>query len=108
MPSAFRRTDEALVLTVRLTPNAGRDEIGSVVIRDNGEAALGVRVKAQPHKGAANAALIALLAKRLSVPKSALSVAGGARERNKQIVISDRLEDAERGLAALIGERKTA
>ncbi len=52
-------------LEVRLTPRAGRDEIGG-----RREGLLQVRVKAPPVDGKANEALRRLIAKRVGVPKS--------------------------------------
>ena len=48
---------------------------------------LRVRVKAVPDKGKANAAVIALLAKALSVPKSAMTLVSGDTARLKTIEI---------------------
>ena len=46
------------------------------------------RVRALPEDGAANAALIALLAKSLKLPKSSLSLASGGKGRVKTVVAS--------------------
>jgi hypothetical protein len=70
-------------IRVRLTPRAAKDEIAAW----DGEA-LHARVTAPPVEGRANAALERLLAKALSVPKSAVRVAAGARGRAKTVVIS--------------------
>ena len=48
---------------------------------------LRLRVKAVPDKGKANAAVIALLAGALEVPKSALSVVGGHSSRLKTLAL---------------------
>jgi uncharacterized protein YggU (UPF0235/DUF167 family) len=53
-------------------------------------------VAAPPEDGKANAALIALLAKTLGVPKSAIRIASGETARMKAIVI----EPAPPALAA--------
>lgn len=53
----------------------------------NGSAHLKCRVRAVPEKGAANAALETLIAKRLRIPKSAVSVIGGATNRVKTLRI---------------------
>ena len=69
-------------LRVRLTPRAGRNEIRSY----DGEV-VSVRVTSPPVEGAANKALILLLAEALAVPKSAISIKSGAASREKLIVI---------------------
>jgi len=48
---------------------------------------LRVRVKAVPDKGKANAAVVALLAKAVGVPKSAVAVVSGDTARLKTIQI---------------------
>jgi uncharacterized protein YggU (UPF0235/DUF167 family) len=49
---------------------------------------LKARVKAAPEKGKANAALAALIADWLDVPKSACKVVTGGKSRKKQVSIS--------------------
>jgi uncharacterized protein (TIGR00251 family) len=69
-------------LAVRLTPRAKRDEFAGVVEVD-GRQALAVRIVAPPVEGAANKALIAFLADRLGVAKSAVSIESGEKSRLK-------------------------
>ena len=83
----YRLSPTGLSLFVRVTPNAGRDAIEGVELRDDGSAVLRLRVKAVPDKGKANAAVIALLAKALGVPKSAIEVTSGETARFKTLAI---------------------
>nr|WP_314256566.1 DUF167 family protein [uncultured Devosia sp.] len=83
----FRLNPAGLSLFLRVTPNAGQDRIEGVEQRDDGTAVLRVRVAAVPDKGKANAAVIALLAKALGLPKSSLSLANGETSRFKTIAI---------------------
>jgi uncharacterized protein (TIGR00251 family) len=53
----------------------------------NEEGALRVRVKAPPVDGAANAALVTLLAKQVGVSKSKVTLVSGATARNKIVEI---------------------
>ncbi len=76
-------------ITVRLTPRASREEIAG--IREN---VWHVRVTAPPVDGAANAALVRLLVKRLGVGRSALSIVSGETARTKIIEITG-LAEAE-------------
>ncbi len=76
-------------LAVRLTPRGGRDAIDGWAVDGEGRPYLKVRVTAPPVEGAANAALLAFLAKSLGVPKSSLSIASGAGARLKLIEIAD-------------------
>jgi uncharacterized protein len=69
-------------LTVRVTPRAGRDEIGD--FRDN---VLLVKLKAPPVEGAANEGLVVLLAHRLGVAKTHVFVVRGHASRLKVVEV---------------------
>ena len=73
-------------ITVRLQPRASRDEVLGWQGANDVEV-LRVRVKAPPVDGAANAALIQLLAKHLGVAKRDISLISGATARNKIIEV---------------------
>jgi uncharacterized protein YggU (UPF0235/DUF167 family) len=83
-------------LTVRVTPRGGRDAVEGWTRDDAGRPVLRLRVAAAAADGAANAAVLALLAKALGRPKSALRLVRGETARVKQIEI-DGLDDAELG-----------
>ncbi len=74
---------DGLRLLVRLTPKSSRDGIEGIEHLADGRACLKVRVRAVPEAGAANAALIRLLAKSLAIPASAISLESGASGRVK-------------------------
>jgi len=76
-----------LLLSLRVTPNAGADRIEGIERRDDGTAVLRVRVTAVPDKGKANAAVIALLAMALGVPKSSIALVSGETARLKTVRI---------------------
>jgi hypothetical protein len=69
-------------IRVRLTPRSSRNEVQRY---DGGT--LFVRVTAPPVDGAANAALIALLATWLDVPKTSIRIGSGASSREKQVIV---------------------
>ena len=75
-------------LAVRLTPRGGREAIDGWAVDGDGRPYLKVRVAAPPVEGAANAALIAFLAKSLGLSKSSLTIASGAGARLKLIDIA--------------------
>ncbi len=50
---------------------------------------LKVKVTAPPVEGAANEACIALLAKKMGLKKSQMTISAGARGRKKTILVSD-------------------
>ncbi|WP_343714441.1 DUF167 family protein [Inquilinus sp.] len=75
-------------VTVRLTPRAGRNAVTGRAADADGAPLLKAAVTAVPERGAANEALIALLAKNWRLPKSALTIVGGATDRTKLIEIA--------------------
>lgn len=76
-----------LSVTIRLTPRGGRDAIDGIDTLADGRAVLKARVRAAPTEGEANAALIALIAKTLDVPRRTVTLAAGDTARIKRIVI---------------------
>ncbi|RAK63302.1 DUF167 family protein [Phenylobacterium kunshanense] len=80
-------------LTVRVTPRGGRDAVEGWSADEAGRPILKLRVSAAAAEGAANAAVIVLLAKALKVPKSAVRIASGDTARIKRLDI-DGVDDA--------------
>ncbi|MEX0750576.1 MAG: DUF167 domain-containing protein [Dehalococcoidia bacterium] len=81
--------DERARIDVRVTPRGGRDTI--VGWRDG---ALAVRIAVAPVEGAANASLLKMIAKRLGVPPSSVTLVAGTRSRTKVVEIAG-LSDAD-------------
>ncbi|PJG47869.1 hypothetical protein CAF53_06155 [Sphingobium sp. LB126] len=107
--TVFVRDGTDLLLTVRLTPGSTKEGIGGVWTDEKGAEWLSARVRAVPEKGKANAALVALLAKWLDWPRSAISLESGDTNRLKRLRIKgggERLSLAR--LSAIIGERVEA
>ena len=71
------------LIDIRVVPRAGRSGIAGLR-----EGALLVRLAAAPVDGAANAELIAVLAKALDVPKRSIEIVSGERSRSKRVRIS--------------------
>ena len=70
-------------ISVRLQPRASRDEITG--LRDG---VLVVRVSAPPVDGRANAALCKLIARRVGVAPTRVSVVRGERSRDKLVLVA--------------------
>jgi uncharacterized protein YggU (UPF0235/DUF167 family) len=87
-------------LAVRVTPRGGRDAVEGWIIDAAGRPVLKLRVAAAAADGAANAAVLTLLAKALGRPKSALTLIAGQTARLKRIEVAG-LDEA--GLAAALG-----
>lgn len=77
-----------VIVSVRLTPKGGRDCIDGIELLADGRSVLKVRVRAAPSEGAANAALVRLVAKAVGVPPRDVALAAGATARVKRLVIS--------------------
>lgn len=84
----WRLTPGGAELRVRAQPGASKDAIEGVGADAGGVAFLKVRVRAVAEKGKANAAVEQLLARALSLPKSAVSVEKGETQRIKTVRIS--------------------
>lgn len=81
-------TANGVTLTIRLTPKGGRDAIDGVETLADGRAALMARVRAVAAEGAANAALIRLIAKAMGVPPRDVVIVAGATGRLKRLTVS--------------------
>jgi uncharacterized protein YggU (UPF0235/DUF167 family) len=77
-----------LSVVVRLTPKGGRDAIEGIEQRADGTRVLKARVRAAASEGEANAALVALLARALSVPPRDVTLVAGATSRIKRLTIA--------------------
>jgi uncharacterized protein len=92
----LREIPRGLLLDVKATPKAARDDILGI---RNG--ALMVKVTAAPEKGKANSAVIALLAKTIGVPKSAFELVSGDTDRNKVIRLASHAEAVQTWLRGM-------
>lgn len=75
------------VLPIRVTPRSAKPGIGSWREGADGREELEVRVAEAPADGAANEAIVKLLAKALGVSRSELSIISGATSRHKRVAI---------------------
>ena len=74
-------------LAVRVTPRGGRDAIEGWSTDADGRPLLKLRVAAAASDGQANAAMIALVAEALGVPKSAVRLVRGETARVKRLEV---------------------
>jgi uncharacterized protein (TIGR00251 family) len=79
----IQSTSNAIIISVRVIPRAGTSGVAGT----RGDALL-VRLQAPPIEGAANEELIDVIVEALGVPKRAVSIASGARSRNKRVRVA--------------------
>ena len=80
-------TASGIRLRLRVTPKSRREGPQGFVELPEGGSALKLGINAAPEDGKANAAVVALLARALSVAKAAITVAAGAKDRRKLVDI---------------------
>lgn len=83
----WRPSRDGVALAVRLTPKSSTDTVVGIEASAAGPR-LAVKVRAIPDKGEANAALLAVLAKWLRLPKSRFELAAGGKSRSKTVAIA--------------------
>lgn len=91
---ALRRDGARISFSVRVTPRAAANAVGGE--RDG---TLLVRVTAAPAAGAANAAVVKLLAKALDVAPSTVRIDAGTSSRTKRLSVP---AEAEARLARVV------
>lgn len=94
MPVDVRARDGGVRISVHVQPRAARSEIAGLY-----GTALRVRLNAPPVDGAANDALVALLAERFDVPRRAVRVVAGHASRAKIVELDGVDVDAVRRAA---------
>jgi len=75
-------------IRLRVQPRARRNRVDGLVAEADGGRALKVAVTAAPESGAANDAVIALLAGEWGLAKSALTLVAGAADRRKIVKLA--------------------
>jgi len=84
----IRETKNGLSFDIHVNPHTSRAEIAGIA-----DGTLKVKVTAPPVDGAANEACLELLAKKLGLKKSRMTIAAGAKGRKKTIVVGDISKD---------------
>ena len=86
-------TDAGVEIDVRVIPRAGKSAIAGE--RDG---RMLIRVAAPPVEGAANDAIIELLAKLLDCPRRAVRIVSGGKSRSKRLAVDGVTADEVRRL----------
>ncbi|WP_380783313.1 DUF167 domain-containing protein [Sphingomonas sp. R86520] len=98
--SAWRAVDDGLAIAVRVTPRGGRDALTAGT-----DEHFGTRLAAAPVDGAANAGLVALVAKTFGVSKRAVTIVAGETSRLKRLHIAGDATVLAEIASALYGPR---
>lgn len=96
-------TKDGVVVTLRVTPRASRDAIAGTAELADGMA-LAVRVAAPPIDGAANQAIVRLLAISWRLPASSFEIVAGENGRLKRVLV----RGEPQALFRLLSERLAA
>lgn len=83
----IRKTNEGIVVNLRISPNAKKNEI----IKD-GEI-IKVKITALPIDGKANKALVEYLSKNFKIPKTSIEILKGETSKEKTILFKTLDED---------------
>ena len=85
-------------LAIRVTPRSAKPGIGGWRTGADGRDELEVRVAAAPADGAANDAVVKLLAKALGVSRSEVTIIAGQTSRHKRLAVPFELDEVRRRL----------
>jgi len=77
----LRETAAGLSIAVLATPRASRTEVAGIA-----EGRIRIRIAAPPVAGAANQELVRFFAKRLGLPRAAVTVSAGTAGRRKTVL----------------------
>jgi uncharacterized protein (TIGR00251 family) len=86
------------VIPIRVTPRSARPGIGGWRAAADGREELEVRVAEAPADGAANDAVLRLLAKALGTSRSQVEIISGAASRHKRVAVPFDPEETRRRL----------
>jgi uncharacterized protein len=100
--SPLRPGRGGMLLAVRVSSKASRDQVTGLHTDADGAVSLAVKVTAPPDKGKANKAVIAVLADWARLPKSALSIAAGETDRHKTILLTGNTAKLEALIASFM------
>lgn len=95
-----RKVADGVILSIRLRPKASDNSFGP----PDSTGYLKAKVTAVPENGKANKALVKMLAKQLRVAGGKISVASGATNRDKQLLITGDSDELFRKITTWIGD----
>lgn len=88
VPTPCRPLADGVELTIRVTPRGGRDSLDGIGVDASGRSYWQLRVRVAPEDGAANRAVLGVLAERLGLPLRNFTLVAGETARVKRIRIA--------------------
>ena len=93
----IRKTNEGIIVNLRISPNAKKNEI----IKDGD--IIKVKITALPIDGKANTALVEFFAKNFKIPKTSIEILKGETSKEKTILFKTMDEDKVNNLYNVFG-----
>jgi len=87
-------------IAIRVTPRSAKPGIGGWRAGADGREELEIRVAQTPADGAANDAVVKLLAKALGVSRSEVAIISGHSSRHKRVALPFEIDEARRRFGA--------
>lgn len=103
MTLPFRRTGKGVLLDIRLTPNAAKNQVDGIFIDGEGRARLKVKVTAIAEKGKANGAVAKFLSKSIKCARGNFEIVSGKLDRNKTLLIKGDPSELEDRIKVWLG-----
>jgi hypothetical protein len=85
----YKQQHDGIYLYIKVTPKASQNKIGKVIIGEDGNNVLKIYVTCVPENGKANIAIIELLAAKLGIAKSLITIIKGSTHKNKVCLIKN-------------------
>lgn len=85
----YKQQIDGIYLYIKVTPKASQNKIGKVIIDKDGNNILKIYVTSEPEHGKANIAIIELLAAKLGITKSLITIIKGYTHKNKICLIKN-------------------
>jgi uncharacterized protein (TIGR00251 family) len=85
----YKQQIDGIYLYIKVTPKASQNKIGKVIIDKDGNNILKIYVTSEPEHGKANNAIIELLAAKLGITKSLITIIKGYTHKNKTCLIKN-------------------
>lgn len=87
--SYYHHDKAGVILHLKVTPNASKNEICGVITGANDQQFLKVKVTAVPDKGKANKVLLKFLAKEWGISPASIEIISGKTASIKKIMVKD-------------------